>query len=52
MNYSTLSFRTLRNLYDLHMRMVRECPEAVTECDHAERHAIAMELDRRNGEVV
>lgn len=43
-----MSFVTLRKLYDLHLRMTFDCPEAVTECDHAERHAIAAELDRRN----
>lgn len=48
MNYSSLSFKVLRKLYDLHVTMARECPEGLTEADHAERHALAMELDRRN----
>lgn len=48
MNYSTMSFRTLRNLYTIHLQLAMECPNEVTESDHAERHAIAMELDRRN----
>lgn len=49
MNYTKMSFKVLRKLYDLHLEFVRECPELVTESDHAERHEIAMELDRRNG---
>lgn len=48
MNFSTLSFNSLRKLYDIHMVYAREYPDLVTECDHAERHALAMELDRRN----
>ena len=48
MNYRDLSFKSLRRLFDLHQQYVREFPELVTEADHAERHAIAMELDRRN----
>lgn len=48
MEYTTLSFKTLRTLYDLHVRMALECPEELTECDHAERHELSMELDRRN----
>ena len=48
MNFSSMSFKSLRRLYDIHQQYVREFPELVTECDHAERHAIAMELDRRN----
>lgn len=47
MNYRTLSFHALRKLFELHQIAAREIPELLTECDHAERHAIAMELDRR-----
>lgn len=47
MNYRTLSFNTLRKLYFIHQEMCRECPESLTESDHAERHEIALELDRR-----
>lgn len=47
MNYTSLSFHTLRKLYDIHVNMVRDCPDVITEADHAERHELAMELDRR-----
>jgi hypothetical protein len=47
MMYATLSFNTLRKLYDLHTQMAMEYPEALTECDHMERHELALELDRR-----
>ncbi len=47
MMYSSLSFHTLRRLYDIHTQMALEHPEALTECDHMERHELALELDRR-----
>lgn len=45
--YSTLSFKALKTIYDIHSRLMMECPESLSEGDFVERHEIAMELDRR-----